>query len=394
MDNSDFRDVDFVSGKGIIKTILLVLLVILIIVAGIIYFYINTRPIKIFENFISEVQKNAFTNVNQEYFDLSLNFKFLGQDEEINSILNKFNLKTKGQVNYKDNILDMDMLLNYNNKDVLLMGLYYQNTDLYLDLNDLYDKLIKIDLLGEDEEANNIIKNFSMEDYSIIIDEMLNAYKYALNECDFSKDRIKLNNEYVYKNTLTLTSNNYKSFIDKADEYLNNNERAIGAYERVTGKKLEEDEDLEIKYDLKHNIIISIYTKGFKNEIVKFDIYNGNEELISLSIDEENKYNLIINDEEITYDFSLSKEESKNIISGNITTEDLKIDLFSEEGTSVTRIETPDIDNAIRSDLISEESIENINIKLFEKEGVLDLYNQLINLISKYYINYEEEVNL
>ena len=394
MDNSDFRDVDFVSGKSVVRTILLVLLVILILGTGVLYYYINIRPIKVFESFIREVQKNAFTNANQEYFDLSVNFEFLGENKEVKSILNKFSLNTKGEMNYKDNIIDMDMSLNYNNKDVLLMGLYYKNTDLYLDLNDLYDKLIKIDLLGEDEEVNNIIKNFSVEDYSIFLYEKLNAYKYALSECDFSKDRIKLNGEYVYKNTLTLTSNNYKTFIDKADEYINNSDRAIGAYERITGKKLEEDEELKTKSNLKHNIIISVYTKGIKNEIVKFDVYNGNEEVISLLIDEENKYNLIINDEDTSFDLNISKGEGKNIVSGSIVTEDLKMDLLSEDGPSVTRIEAPDIDNAIRSDLITEESLENISMKLFEKEGVLDLYNQLMNLISKYYINVEEEVNL
>ena len=116
--------------------------------------------------------------------------------------------------------------------------------------------------------------------------------------------------------------------------------------------------------------------------------------MISLLIDEENKYNLIINDEDTSFDLNISKGEGKNIVSGSIVTEDLKMDLLSEDGPSVTRIEAPDIDNAIRSDLITEESLENISMKLFEKEGVLDLYNQLMNLISKYYINVEEEVNL
>ena len=341
----------------------------------------------------TNAKKNIDNKINQ------LNNKFVNQEEiytnkekllneEINSLNNKMKYNLEELTNNKNNILEneykeyLDKLnINYNNKkDELAL--------IYKDVIDIENKLLK-----EKEENINNIQSFN--------NELLNLE--TINKKEMSTTILQLTEE---QNLLNL---NYTTELKDNNDRLSNleNEKQILVSNKM--KELESTiiKEFEKEYEFTFDILKNkksedkeIELLNTKNNSIKLttDIYNDN--IVKLS----DNYNKAIKEYKNISNIELAKMNELNIIEENkhlLNYNDAKNILENKLNNSNRNTRNNDIETKYNNihniqNNIHDAQLKELNKQLdIEKEKkLLELKNNFENEINKYYINYDEELNL
>lgn len=393
------------SGKkvGIIVTVIVLLLVIAAIVVGMIYLNSTRKPEKIFAKSIEEAfETGEITDSRKEKAEFELSVEIESNDPDVNEMkeyLEAIKLKLTTEIDLDKEIFNTNILATYDNEQVISFDTLIQNEKVYTYLKDLYSKYIELD--EESLEGVDLSSIFTFAETAQINENLINDIKQILidevNSRELTQEKSKLNDENVLKTTLRLTPNDVLDITIKILNKINEYENMPELQEAI------EDLETELEYstETENYADISLYTKGFKNDLIKAEVLMINkdyDEAIVLEI-EENSEN------ESTITMSLNQESTsvsdatEQIVivmkreNQNEATISLKINTGDQESITLNvdysvdynaNIEERDVSNSVKASSLTEEDameiMENIQkneilyglIQLMMTQSILD----------------------
>lgn len=383
--SSNEMDDTFVEPrKKPIGAIFLIILL-LLIVGGIAYYYlVLDNPKTIFTTAIN----TALDKVNFEEpkksgtIDYNLNLNITSPNEEMKDtldIINKF--KLSGTFGIDNNLNELNGIINYKDKQLLNYNILVdsgENPAVYAKSSDLYDKIIKIEL--EEDESTDYDTNIN--DYKQIVSSIKNALNSSLENANYEKKLVKLNNETVKKISLKID----EEFLVNIYNKLLQDNSFISSYANIKNMTNEEISDLlnkDITDAEGNNEILNLYLTSFKNEFLKFEYVSDKD---SLTITKDNdKYNFDLS-ESYTSIYQgyvkLTEVNNKNNLTFSVSLieEELNIDANIEYTIDETnKINFMDISDSVNLDELSEEETNKITENIFKNEA----FNSLMEDVEK-----------
>ena len=388
------------ENKKTSKKSLIVALIVIIIAALIAGYFVCTAKTKASAIFKSTIDESLSSLERKKEIDslntkMTLGLKLETEDEnykEISELLNNVNLSINLETDYKQKAQYIGLGVDYKGENSIKGNAYYADggKELYLYVNDLFDKYFKLSL-------DDIDKSGKIKELLSALFEKTSKNDKILKGRDILKEKIKskLKEEYfsqesvdgTKKSTLKLTFEQFKNIVKEICEELQKNEEFLACSENPTEVK-----DLLTKivdglnekgkeYD-KVNIEISLYTKGLlANEIVKFE---------ASAYDEKESFKFTVNKvNNDNYDFNVKYNKNTTssdveILSGTVKIEktgdnskkceisanvpDVGKIILSIEGTAIQNGELTKVDtsNSVNINELSEEDSEKIRNNLMK----------------------------
>ena len=380
-----FTDVVEKKGpKGLICAILVILLLGLI---GFGYYYKN-KPEVVFKTALNKAFKLAKNNVQEDKAQVDFDFKFnlssnMDELKEVEDLFN--NLKFRGSI-YEDlsnKVYNLNVKADYRNSEVINLGAYYENEKAYLNLNDLFDKLIYADV-----KLSELSIDITDEDIKVLLDETHNALMKSLEKCNISKEKVDLDGSKATKNVILINDKNIGEVVNAYINYVKGSDKYVNVLAKVSGLKVEEikellNENIEVP-ELGTTIEIALYTRGLLGNVVKFSVNVAGMELISVTNTAKNTYEMKMG--AMGYEVKVvAKEESKDKMSVVLSTEIEGVKFGYTMNISVNRnakLEKPDTSKAISYEELTEEDLEKIETNLTKKDGLQDLIELFESMFS------------
>ena len=331
-----------------------------------------------------------------------MSFNLKSSNSSINSIakvLNKLKINSniKASASKKSAILNLQA--SYNNKENISADLLLNNNKLTANLNDIYNKQIKL----YESDSLSEIWNTNSEDGKIIVEEFTNILKTNLKEEYFEKKDVELviNGKKVktVNHVLHLTSDNIYELENNVIDGIINNKRLLNALSNVT----ESDENTliselsETKNSLEkvdYEILSEIYVSGNDNiEKVSLTITGDTKVVVDLTKQTEDTYKITTKeDEEEIYLGTLTV--SSDAYKLNINYDGIKINIdVNEDGNYEINIVVPDYEINITNKVNDNKGIMTINAKLDEYKIDLTVtinYEEKDSTFEEYKSNKEE----
>lgn len=270
-------------------TIILILLLVILLGGGIYYYFVLDNPKMIFKVFTKEITKmipyeeySGYDEFNITYdIDATIN-DAMGKDNKIYNIINKVGFK--GRIGYDKDKKMSSLVMNNTYDDELLpvIKMLVTDDDMYVNIEEVYDKTIKIEkILDKDGSSNN--SSVTIDDYKYLFQKDIDTFKSGLDNANYRKEYVKLDDKYVKKITLVID----EEFRDKYNKTLLQDNEYTSIYKNVYGEEFTQ-EDIFGDADIE----LSIYLGILNNEFLMFeenDMSDSNEQLkITKAID---KYN-------------------------------------------------------------------------------------------------------
>lgn len=421
--------------KKKVNKILIILPIIIVAVLVGVYLYFNnsknifTRTLnKGYKNFTDILDKvnvstdktiktsgnvNFNINVSDEYKNLI--------DQNILDEINKLELLFNSVVSYENKEFSVELNTKYDKNALFDVALYGQNSNLYIELKNLYNKYIEIPV----EEYDTLFEEYELEKIEYILNKVESSLLNNLDEKEFVKTKEKLDveskkievnkieYEFNEEKTLKLLVNTFKE--------LKNDQKFIKYVSEISGleeKEITDGIDSSIKelssqteFEDETFISIAIYTKGLLNEYVGFEININNLGKMKIYNNDDNIYgDLYITGEKVAeitskkqkeneYKTEIEIKDTANItIDSKITDKSINIDYeivteeMSLDGTlneKITKEENKTTnDSKCNMNIKAEdEVVATININSNIKEELTD--EPFTNILSKGKINYE-----
>lgn len=360
--------------------ILFVLIALIIIISGVMVCnsFIFNNPKKIFTTVSNTLLKNA-NNINistKTNIDYNISINVSSQDENTQQILDIINeLKLKGTFASDTNNNVMNGIISYKDDELLNYGIQGNNEALYIKLNNLYDKTIKINTSNQSESITEY--STDINDYNVAVNSLSNAISNALNNANYRKETTEINNQKVKKVTLILD----EKFLTDLCNLLLQDKSFLESYSKITNNDESSIEQMlkdAIKEAANNNEELSVYL--LKNELKRIE-YAGRESVITVDIN-DNQYEFNISESNVSkYNgvIKISTMSNQKLLSISINMLEEKINLNVNTIYSIDNnkeIELLDTSDAIDYQELTEEDITNITQKLYENEALLSLIEE------------------
>lgn len=297
------EDVPRVEKKKGNYTILIVVAAILLFIIGMIYFIFNNSK----NLFLSSINKE-YGNIVSKINSLSLETKY--KDAKNSSIVEKGNIsfhvdvastlldtntkslieeinKLNGTfvtgIDYKNKKIASNIAVQYDQKEMLGFNIYGAEKNVYVDLKNMFEKYISIPV----EEYDSLFEDPSvtLDDAEYMMKSVKDAFLNSLESKDFKKSSatIKLGNkeEKVNKISYVLDSKNVNKITKKMLEQLEKDNTFIELVSKYTNKTKEQikstvqtakNKDVITSSTNEQKVTFAVYTKGFMNEAVGYEI--------------------------------------------------------------------------------------------------------------------------
>ena len=220
---------------------------------------------------------------------LELSADIESTDPEIkamNQILNAIKINFTTEMDLDKKILNANILATYDDEQIVSLDGLIQDEKLYVYLRDLYSRYIEVnEQYLEGMDLSTIFETTSDTASKDLLNDIKQILLDEINSREFTQERVELNGENVQKSTLRLTPKELLEItlkmMKKVYEYQPTEEY----------RTLIQDLEDEIEYleENENYVDISIYTQGFKNELVKADIILVNVEADEVIVFEVNK---------------------------------------------------------------------------------------------------------
>lgn len=268
------------SKKGL--SLAIVAIIIIAIIAGVAYYFL--RPVSPKDLFVSQInavmdETNAGTTSTERVnstITLSGNIETSNEEvQQIAQILNqgKLTLNVQADTNAKKALIGANV--DYQNENLINAKMFYQDGDnnVYLFVQDLFDKYFKVSTEGieQEEEMSGIFGQVKdAKTASQIIKDTITA---NLKDEYFSKENV----DGMTKNTMKLTVAELRTFFTNVVTSLRDNQKFLDCFEGSEKIKegfeevLKEINEMEADYD-SARVEVSLYTKGASKDVQKADM--------------------------------------------------------------------------------------------------------------------------
>lgn len=328
-----------------------------------------------FKNVTKELLNDSTTSKesikNKLSFDISA--PGLGMDQMIN-LYNNIVLSNNLGIDAELNKIDEELTLNYKGQDIFGLGIYARDNNMYLGLNGIYDKYVKLPIT-EDDYSKLLSKKF---DYKVLKNALDDAFEKSLDSKYFTKSKRNISvdgkNKKYNAYTLTIDNSNIKEITKNFIDSLINNEEFIS----YISKNFDIDKSTinsyinEINYNditVETPIMITIFTSGLSES------YKGIELSSSTS-----GYNMAVryieldeNKAEITFDAGIASFSLKISSTGNDNNKKTtySVDLGTFKGVVTNE--------QVKSDKVEFKSIDSNNVISYEEfmNNSEEIFNKL-----------------
>ena len=216
MDDSFFTEKEKKKvNRGNVAPVVVVILVIIALGALLFFggrYYLSSKNnIKILvDNYFNYLEENI-VNTNSESGSLKFNVKgdTNGDNGKVFKILNNLDFTINYDIDYKNDIVNLDLNTNYYGDKLIDINTYIENNTLYFYSGDLYNKYIeyKIDKDGNGEKVTK-------EDIKTLVNGIKNAISESLKDEYFTKSNEKVDGKMLNKVELNLNKSNTKSIYE------------------------------------------------------------------------------------------------------------------------------------------------------------------------------------
>lgn len=377
--------------KGLKITLAILLIVGVLVGAYFLYQYKFNNPNAIIKQVLDSVKSSAknTSKINEKYkYDGLLKIDTNMADENTNNIIKNLELQINGQLDYKEQIGNVIINTKYKNEKFVGISTYYEKNNLYLLLNDLYDKYIKF------ENKNEInTNNIDSKDAQIIANSIIDALKKEINnlKVEQSNSTITIDGKDVetIENKITLNSEQIITISKNILTSLKNNKEFIKTMDKVSKENTTESINKLLENVNKKNTdetcFISFYTDNglFNKKLISIRlavIDNKTDEKQVIEIDK-------ISNDETSILFSTLQGEvlvriKKNGNAVNLTI-NIKQDekfikiIFNVNFEKINTITKPDVSNSKNIESITEQELNDIQTKLMENKTLLKLIEEV-----------------
>ena len=303
------------SKKGLVAVLAIIIIAIIV---GVGYYFLKpASPKDIFVGGINSAFESSEKQLTDEVKKINTTVTLSGNiessDEEINQVakyINEGKMSYNVQLDKETKKILLSANIDYKNENLLSGKLYYANGDenVYLYVQDLFDKYFKFNLKEavKNEDDLSSIQNMFNGDVSTTVGK-IDSKKVAtilkdtivsnLKDEYFTKEKV----DGLTKNTMKLTITELKQIIKNITTSLKDNQEFLNCFEKKEEIKegledlLKEINEADTNEGIS-NIEVSIYTKGMKNEVEKFEIKltNSKSEQMIMNMVETEKGKFVI----------------------------------------------------------------------------------------------------
>lgn len=275
-----------------LKIIIAVILIAGLVVGG--YFLYQNKfnnPNKIVSDILEKERKNIDDSFNKavntsDKYEINglvkANVELSNELKDIANLINDINLQFNGQIDPTNNVYNINLDTKYKNDKLLDIKAHYENETIYVLLDKLFDKYLKIstkDLTSMANSESISQPEITKDDIKTITNSLFDAIKKELDNHELKKELAKIiidgSEKEVNNNYFELKDNEIKDFITNIVNNLANDNKFIATLEKITGEKNIKDELGEIKNSLK-----------FEKQTYKVNFYTTkslfNQELVSI----------------------------------------------------------------------------------------------------------------
>ena len=303
------------SNKGLVAVLAIIVIAILV---GVGYYFLRpTSPKDVFVGGINSAFESSEKQLAEEVKKINTTVTLSGNiessDEEINQVakyINEGKMSYNVQLDKETKKILLSANIDYKNENLLSGKLYYANGDenVYLYVQDLFDKYFKFNLKEavKDEDDLSSIQNMFNGDASTTVGKidskkvvtiLKDTIVSNLKDEYFTKEKV----DGLTKNTMKLTITELKQIIKNITTSLKDNQEFLNCFEKKEEIKegledlLKEINEADTNEGIS-NIEVSIYTKGMKNEVEKFEIKltNSKSEQMIMNMVETEKGKFVI----------------------------------------------------------------------------------------------------
>ena len=281
---------EFVEKKKNKKLIVIIVIVLLIAILGVgSYLFIRTKidPSSYLSKLSNDITsyidntRSSVQTLNKNFtgdeFKLTGNMQFTTDATDL-EVLNSYSIDYDflGSIKQEELQMSLDLLEDENS---LLNGTFYLNNEaLYLEVSDLYEKILRISELDENIFALNSDTSYSSKDMINSINNFIKYYFEALKLSDFSS---QIEGLYTVRFNFSITDSNIENITNKFNELVES--------DKILKNLLEGNEN-NFSFNfapVDMEILVNIFT----GEIYEFKSDNGVNSLeIIKDENEDNKY--------------------------------------------------------------------------------------------------------
>lgn len=376
--------IDKKSKKGLIFGIMA--LIILLLGGIFAYFYIKTAPKKIFSMVINNASNLINTNITEPNtitndFYFNINFENMKEDNQIYKILNNLSFSFASRVDKQNKNAILSLDAKYKEDSLINGSAYIVNSDIYVLLQDVYEKLIKVPL---DSNLLNSLYDANYVNSLNIFKEVLKEVDKSLEKKYFTRSIDKLN----IVSTLTFNKETYKEFMTTLNTNIKNNSTIISNLAKITGQseadikeELSKINDIsvdEIKIIITANVLDSKITKveisekeNDTSDKLVIDVLDNNTYNFEISGNTATKGSLAISNKDsyTEYKFTIDDKEYGKV------NYNLGYKLKYNESLNM-----PSLDNNVLYSELTEDDMTSITTKLFDNESITNLYTEINSL--------------
>ena len=388
--------------KGLKIFIGIVLILGLLIGGYFLYQYKFNNPKTIVNSLLGDakenIKKSLVSDIGNDKYKVDGYLKVdanLGtESSEITSLLKDLELAFSGEVDPSNSIGNIAINTKYKNDKLIDFKTYYENNIIYLLLDEIYDKYLKID--STEEQKNSVAStlpniNIKPKDMETLIDALIDSLKEEVNKLDIEKTDATITVDgkdvNVINNYIELQNKEVSNFIKGIINNLKRNNNFTNTLKKLTDKDVEEILD-EVSMGMTSDLFQGIYKINFYTDKGLF-----NKKLISIrqTITQQGITMSVnfdkINDDEIELSlsmmgmsYSLRLKKTNSVINLSLSESMLgmyfKIDL-NMNYEKIKEITKPDISNNKNINELTEKEQKKIEENLANNKALEKFYKEI-----------------
>lgn len=428
MDNDERIEKKFdEKKKGKIGLIICMLLVVVVAAALCTYFMINSKPKNILKKYVDKIEFRESEKLENVKAETKITAKINTNDKDTQSILDeiaKCSLKFGTQLDVKDKVEIVNLGLDYDNQNVVDAKIVYKN-NLYIYLNEIFDKYIKFDIEDEEVQKNfeKIFNELAKEDLMDNSKEIVDITKRFLNDkinsldnnIENEKTKLTINGKEKTAKKITV-SLSMKEFATYTSEYLEKLAECKAYASDMDTKNMLRTAAESLKtvdFNEKDGIKLNLYTEGLNNNFVCFELEvfieeEGMNVKLQVLKEDKNTYKYTIsmsgqgvNIDAVTGTIKIEEEiKNKKQQKGKVTftakvaemlTQGLKINgevCIEYNVQTNTGIDNENVENNIKATDLTQDDIDGILEKLQQRPLIGEAITMLMNSTEDAYLNY------
>lgn len=392
--------------KGL-KTFIVIAILLLLLsgVSFFCYYKFYNNPKVVIGNILNNSKKlfktpDKIYDISKINGSIDMDLKLENQElQKIGKVINDIKLQYNLSVNNNDKYGIFEIYSKYQDKELLnvQVALDDKNNILYLYLEDLFDKYLKMDI---NVEISDNINTEKIND-DVIVSSIANALDEALTEDDFKreKDEVIINNiaNKVYRNSLVIDNNNYKRIMTTFIEKLINNEEFIKEMDKIntnedTKEKLQDileeinNQNFDIVLELNFYTATNLKQELVMCELVYFENSINNTNSVTFVPMSENEFIIsFIEGEEEIATISLKRNSNNNILVSLEANSDGNIIKFNFNASyeKLDKLDKLDTSKNINIEDLTNEDQSKITDNLMKNEALIKLINDISTFFSQ-----------